>query len=129
MFKKLLPFALSLCLVMTTSFAKTDYLWVQGDAWTKLLQQNEKLIYVSGLVDGLLFTGDETQDLLLSSGMSIEQYVAALDEFYSDEQNLPIAVPFALKIITYEFKGVDRKIIDKELEMMRAQFIERRKNK
>ena len=105
-------------------FSTTNFFSVRGEMWNDLFRESSKLIYVMGLMDGLILSEKETQDEYLGSGLSSTQYVSALDQFYKDYKNSLIPVPLALTIITSEVRGKNKKDIEKELIELRAIFAE-----
>ena len=86
-------------------------------------------MYVSGLLDGLVFGDKKIQGEAISYDTSYEHLIKALDHFYADYKNELIPVPFALKIISIELAGRSKAEIDKQLEWLRKLFLDAQKHK
>ena len=72
--------------------------------WNKF-SKNDKIMYVQGIFDGLIFSRVTINETKISTDLSIEQYIFAIDKFYLDYKNALIPVPFILRIITLEING------------------------
>ena len=107
----------------TGVFAMDCYLWrmVEGDG------PDFNLLYIHGLIDGLYFSGLTIQGQKILTESSQEHLKKSVDQFCEDYANEFIPIPFALKVITMKFKGVDDAAIQKELEKLRRTWYALRK--
>ena len=110
-----------LVFVFTTSIAEVSYFWLRGEAWRDF-DRPSKLLYVQGVMDGLLFAHGKVGGVEIAYETSIEHLVDSLDQFYSDYLNELIPVPFALKVISLELSGTSKLVVEKELASLRQQF-------
>lgn len=76
-------------------------------------------MYLQGLLDGLVFSKFKVQGQKILTETTLEHLKESVDQFCEDSTNAFIPIPFALKIITMKFKGVDDASIQKELEKLR----------
>jgi len=118
---KLKHYILLLLLLPSVAISSEKYFWVRGEAWD-VFNNSTKLAYVSGYMDGLIFSEDKVKDVYLGGKLSNKQYVEALNQFYKDYKNTYIPAPFAFKVITLELTGADKTKIEKTTINMRAQF-------
>ncbi len=123
---------LAVTLIMFSSqMARTEIpVWgTRGEVWKKL-QGFEKWLYIQGLLDGLVFSGNKIHGVEIQPKSnqdpqeSLNHIKMAIDQFYDDYRNVQIPVPFALKVISMEMKGESRKSIEDELTKLRKTFYE-----
>lgn len=117
MIKRIFAMLLIISFIATSAHA---FFWVRGNAWEKFSNM-DKLAYVSGLMDGLLF-GEECSIVKLADNVDENGYIKALDQFYDDYRNALIPVPFAFKIIKMELSGESKDLIEMHISGMRQQF-------
>jgi len=104
----------------TSVWGMNCYMWRQFD-------NTERVLYLQGLMDGLIFSKNTIQGEKISSDSSIDHLVKSVGQFCGNYANEFIPVPFALKVISMELKGVDDESIQKELENLRRLFYAIRK--
>ncbi len=101
--------------------AEMGFFGVKGEVWNDFKQVN-KYMYISGLFDGLIFSNFMVHEVKLTTKISTEQYIKAVDTIYSDYRNSLIPVPFVLKIVTLEINGANKDTIDAELLSYRKEY-------
>ena len=103
------------------SQAEIPVWWVKAKAWGKL-SKKEKLVYASGVLDGLIFAVESEFKEQITYSTSHESYIKALDQLYEDYRNELIPAVWLFKVASMEMQGVDEEQVDKELRTLRAQF-------
>jgi hypothetical protein len=84
---------------------------MSGERW-RTFEKLEKTFYVQGILDGLIFAESKIQGVKISYKTSIEHFLKALYQFYTDYKNELIPVPFALKVISRELNGTPQSEIN-----------------
>jgi len=112
----------TLILIMTLSLsaqAEISGFWgLKAEVW-EALKEHHKYWYVLGVFDGLVFAKLEMHGVEISTDLSVEQYVDAIDEFYSDYRNALIPAAFVLKIVTLEINGSEKDKVEAEIIKLR----------
>lgn len=99
---------------------------VNGHHW-KSFGKKEKGTYLLGYQDGVICTAiyyvpdEDNKTEVISSFPSVDMndLVKRIDEFYSDDRNLNIPIPYVLLIIRNRLTGTDEKDINKYIEHLR----------
>ena len=106
-----------------------------GNAW-KSSSDREKGAYLLGYEDGVMNTaiqhisnkGEKDKaigELPTSAGeISLNALIEQVDNFYLDDKNFNIPVPYVLLIIRNRIKGVDKKEINEYIVYLRKRFKE-----
>ena len=119
--KKLLILTFLTILVPMSAICANSVWGMRSELWQKN-NEFEKFVYVQGVFDGMVFSNFTVHETKLSMGISVSQYVKAINNLYSDYKNSLIPIPFLLRIITLELKGTGKAVVEKELEAYRMQF-------
>jgi len=99
---------------------------VTGRMWV-LLPENCKLMYISGVSDGIMIAAgwaDSDRQQILGSratGFHAGEYMKELDTLYKSTENLPITVPLAYNWCNLKLKGTETN------EFLEQRLIELRK--
>ena len=99
---------------------------VSGRHW-KTFGEKDKGAYLLGYQDGVINTAiyyvpDEKEKIEVIDSfpsMDMDDLVKRIDEFYSDDRNLNIPIPYVLLIIRNRLIGTDEKDIEKYIEHLR----------
>jgi len=100
---------------------------VNGNHW-KSFSEREKGAYLLGYQDGVINTAiyyvpDEDDKIevidAFPSIMPMDDLVKRINEFYLDDRNLNISLPYVLLIIRNRVAGIDEKEIDKYIDHLR----------
>lgn len=120
---KLIVLALALALLTCSvvSQAAEGFLWVRGHAWQEF-SDIEKIVYVAGVMDGLLVSDDSDRDRFIPLNLSAKQYVAGLDELYDDSRNSLIPAFLLVPIVSQEAKGATSNAVESELQRLRSNY-------
>jgi len=110
--KTILLIILSCFLVLTGIYtASAAYKFFNGEDWIKIdektcpadLKIQMKLLSLKAVEGGSMFSGTP---ILAQNEQSVNAYIAAMDNFYSNEANRLIPLYFALKIASMEKQGI-----------------------
>jgi len=115
---------ISFILIMAFSLhaqAGVGFFGMKAEVWNKC-NEGDKIMYIQGLFDGLIFSELKIHGVKISTDLSIAQYIHAIDKIYSDYRNSLIPVPFVLKIVTLEVNGASKDVIEVEIINLRKQF-------
>ena len=126
----------SICLLFITvtllmtlplvSQAEIKAMWgVRGEVWG-MFSKSQKLLYMTGALDGMSFAEKDDQ---ITYSTSCESYIKALDQFYEDYRNELIPAIYALQIASMEMQGEDKEKVEKHLRFLRALFHDERKKR
>ncbi|GMQ79290.1 MAG: hypothetical protein BMS9Abin02_1865 [Anaerolineae bacterium] len=114
----------TLILIMAFSLpaqAGVTFFGMKAETWNKL-DKADKFLYVQGLFDGLVFSKFKIHGVRISTEISIDQYIHAIDDIYSDYRNSLIPAPFVLKIVTLEVDGLQKDKMESEILNYRKRF-------
>jgi len=98
--------------------AGVTFFGVTAEFWNKI-DEVDKFLYVQGIFDGLIFSRLDINGVSISTDLSLEQYIHAIDEMYSDYRNALIPVPIIIKVISMELNGTPKDVIESELSDQR----------
>jgi hypothetical protein len=118
--KKLLLLVL-ICLSPLPAICDVTLWGMRAELWQKN-NHYDKVVYVQGVFDGMVFSEYTVHGTKLSTKITVPQYVSAIDTLYSDYKNSLVPVPFLMRIITLEVEGADKSAVDEVLEDYRKQF-------
>ena len=119
--KKIFYIFIFVLLISSSAQAGITLFGMKGELWGKF-NKDDKIMYVQGLVDGLAFSGFKIHGIEISTEISIDQYISAINEIYSDYKNSLIPAPFLFRIVTLELNGLQKEKIEEELIIYRKQF-------
>ena len=99
---------------------------INGRHW-KTFNEKEKGAYLIGYQDGLTNTAiyyvpdeaNKTEVIDSFPSMVMVALIKKVDEFYSDDRNLNIPIPYVLLVIRNQLIGTDEKEIEKYIEHLR----------
>lgn len=124
--KKLIIITLLIFLIPLPAISGVHLWGMRGELWNKNSELN-KINYVQGIFDGMVFSEFTVKDTKLSTDITVFQYKNAINTLYSDYKNSLIPVPFLLVIITLEIEGNDKIMVEKLLEEYRKYFSKKNK--
>lgn len=104
-----------------TATSKMGIMGVRGLHWQKL-DNNQKLLFLSGLFDGLYFADNKIDDEKVEFNTSLDHISRAIDQFYEDYRNELIPVSYSIKVISMELSGKSSEAIEKEIKLLRKLF-------
>ena len=93
----------------------------RGQAWLHC-SAYEKQSYVQGVLDGLAFADFKIEGVVVLTTVTFDRIIKAVDQFYGDERNYRVPMPFVLKLMSMELSGKSRATLTGELERLRERF-------
>ena len=93
----------------------------RGPAWLHC-SAYEKHSYVQGVLDGLAFADFKVEGEAVPTTVSVDRIVKAVDQFYEDERNYRVPMPFTLKLMSMELSGKSKAELASELARLRERF-------
>ena len=119
--KKSIFFLFIILQIVTPAFSTIGYWGVRSETW-KEFKKIEKIIYIQGIFDGLIFSDNSIQRTKLNLDIELEQYLEALNVIYSDYRNALIPVPFLMRVVTLEISCEDKEVVEEILKEYRRIF-------
>lgn len=121
--KKIFFLLLLIVILSFSAQAKINFWGCNAEIWNKFEEPGGKIIktaYIQGVFDGLELNSEKGihSNYNISTDISVEQYVLALDVLCADYKNSLIPVVFLLKIVTMEIEGAEKDTVeDKIIEL------------
>ena len=115
--------SLLLLFISAEVYSGSKVFWVRGDAWRVFGEQN-KLIYVSGVMDGLIAGKKENTALHYKMNLSNDTYIKGLNDLYKDYRNIKIPAFMLFDLVPRMVAGEEDKVIKQELIELRKDFSE-----
>lgn len=119
--KKSLLIVLLIIGFSSNAFSNVKFWPMSAELWNASDETN-KYVYVQGLFDGVIFADIKVHGTELSTRISVDQYIVAIDKLYSDYKNSLIPVPFLMRVVTLELEGNSKESIESVLTEYRARF-------
>lgn len=94
---------------------------VKCSGWNNIMNEVDRILYIGGLRDGLIFSEMVIQGVQLPF-LSNDEAVRAVDWVCNDPANLRIPIPIVLKVAGMRTLGMSQQAIDDELSDQRAMF-------
>jgi hypothetical protein len=129
--KTLLSLVLNFAVVMAgasaslTSTVQAGFFWMTCEAWmdTEVFGPTDRLLYMSGVRDGLIFNKMEIQGVRFPD-LSVDAAIRGVNQVCEDYANARIPVPFIMKVVALRMAGSDENVVEAELRRFRQDFTE-----
>lgn len=86
--------------------------------WKDVFDDDLRWLYMSGMIDGMVFSGFEMEGVSLK-GVSAEEVERGINWLCNDPVNTWVPIPFMLKVAVMRAKGYSQGAIDSELSRAR----------